>query len=36
MDERNALQGMSLEQIKSVIEIMQQSSDAYIYSGFEY
>lgn len=31
MDERNALQGMSLEQIKSVIEIMQQSSDAYMY-----
>ncbi len=27
----SALQGMSLEQIRSVIEIMQQSSDAYMY-----
>lgn len=31
MDERNAFQDMSLEQIKSVIEIMQQSSDAYMF-----
>lgn len=31
MDERNAFQDMSLEQIKSVIEILQQSSDAYMF-----
>lgn len=31
MDYRNALQNMSLEQIRSVIEIMQQSSDAYMF-----
>ena len=31
MDESNAFQDMSLEQIKSVIEIMQQSSDAYMF-----
>lgn len=31
MGDGNALKNMSLEQIKSVIEIMQQSSDAYMY-----
>ncbi len=31
MDYRNALQNMSLDQIRSVIEIMQQSSDAYMF-----
>lgn len=31
MDYLNALQGMSLEQIRSVIEIMQQSSDSYMF-----
>lgn len=31
MDYRNALENMSLEQIRSVIEIMQQSSDAYMF-----
>lgn len=31
MDYRNALRTMSLEQIRSVIEIMQQSSDAYMF-----
>lgn len=31
MDNRNALQNMSLEQIRAVIEVMQQSSDAYMF-----
>lgn len=31
MNGKNAFQGMSLEQIKSMLEIMQQSSDAYMF-----
>lgn len=31
MDDRNVLQDMSLEQIRAVIEVMQQSSDAYMF-----